>query len=46
MQKRLKDWYIDPDKLPKVNKTDMAGTIEFIKLYSKSHCVVIGEALA
>ena len=30
-QKKLKDKYKDPDVLPKVNKSDMAGTIEDIK---------------
>ena len=32
-KKRLKDEYKDPDMLPKVNKADMAGTMESIKEY-------------
>ena len=30
-QKRLKDEYKDPDVLPKVDKTNMAGMMETIK---------------
>ena len=30
-QRRLEDGYKDPDILPKVNKTDMAGTMMSIK---------------
>ena len=32
-QKRLKDVYKDMHVLPKVNKADMAGTMESIKEY-------------
>ena len=32
-QKRLKDVYKDPDVLPKVNKVDMEGMMEFIEEY-------------
>ena len=30
-QKKLKDEYKDPDMLPKINKSDMTGTMEAIK---------------
>ena len=30
-QKKLKDEYKDPDMLLKINKSDMAGTMEAIK---------------
>ena len=32
-QLRLKDEYKEPDMLPKVDKADMAGTMEAIKKY-------------
>ena len=40
-QKRLKNEYKDSDILPKVNKADMAGTMEAIKEYLRSHHAVI-----
>ena len=36
-QKRLKDEYKDPDVLPNVNKEDIAGMMEAIKEYLRSH---------
>ena len=41
-QKRLEDTYKDPDVLPKVNKTNMAG----MKEYLPSCCRVIRASLA
>ena len=40
-QKRLKDDYKDPDVLPKINKSDIAGTIEAIKEYLRLYCGVM-----
>ena len=45
-QKKLEDEYKDSDVLPKMNKSDMAGTMEFIKEYLRSHCGVIKAPLA
>ena len=45
-QKWLKNDYKDPDMLPKVNKADMAGTIDAIKKYPRSHGGVIRAPLA
>ena len=45
-QKRLKDVYKDPDMLSKINKADMAGTMESIKEYFRSHNGVIIAPLA
>ena len=39
--KRLEDRYKDPDMLPKVNKTDVAGTMDAIKEHLRSCCGVI-----
>ena len=36
-QKKLKDEYKDCDVLLKINKSDMAGTMEAIKKYLRSH---------
>ena len=36
-QKELKDEYKDPDMLPKINKSDMAGMMEAIKEYLRLH---------
>ena len=44
--KKLKDEYKDPDVLPKVNKADMAGTMESIKEYLRSYCGIIRATLA
>ena len=44
-QKRLKDSYKDPDVLPKVNKADMAGMMESIVEYLRSHCGVVRTPL-
>ena len=44
-QKKLEDKYKDPNVLPRINKCDMAGTIEFIK-YIRSCCGVIKAPLA
>ena len=35
-QKKLKDDYKDPDMLPKINNSDMTGTMESIKEYLRS----------
>ena len=45
-QKKLKNEYKDPDMLPKVNKSDMAGTMEAIKECLRSHLGVIKAPLA
>ena len=45
-QKKLKDEYKDLNMLPKINKSDMAGTIETIKEYLRSCCGVTGAPLA
>ena len=45
-QKKLEDEYEDPDMLPKINKSDMAGTMESIKEYLRSLCGVIKAPLA
>ena len=45
-QKRLEDDYKDPDMLPKVNTADMAGTMEAIKKYLRSHYGVIRVPVA
>ena len=36
-QKKLEDEYKDPIVLPKINKSDMTGTVEAIKEYLRSH---------
>ena len=45
-QKKLKDDYKDPDMLPKINKSDMAGMMEAIKKYIWSHPGVVRTPLA
>ena len=45
-QKKLKDEYKDPNMLPKVNKSDMAGMMEFIKEYLRSCHRVVKTPLA
>ena len=40
-QKKLEDEYKGPDLLPKINKSDMAGTMESIKEYLRLHCSVV-----
>ena len=45
-QKTLKDKYKDPNVLPKVSKSDMAGTIEAIKEYLRLCCGVVRAPLA
>ena len=35
-QKKLEDAYKDPDVLPNINKSDMAGMMEAIKEYLRS----------
>ena len=45
-QKRLKDEYKDLDMLHKVNKADMAGMMESIKAYLRSHHAVMRMSLA
>ena len=40
-QKRIEDGYKDPDMLPKVNKADKEGMMEFIEEYLRSHHGVI-----
>ena len=42
----LEDDYNNPDMLPRINKSDMEGTIESIKEYLKSHHGVIKAPLA
>ena len=36
-QKKLKDEYKEPHMLPKIYKSDMAGTMEAIKKYIRWH---------
>ena len=45
-QKKLEDKYKDPDVLPKINKSDMAGKLEAIKAYLISHQGVMRAPLA
>ena len=45
-QKRLKDEYKNPDVLPKINKTDMAGSMESVKEYIRSCCGVMRAPFA
>ena len=45
-QKRLREEYKDPDVLPKVNKCEMEGIMESIKVYLRSCCCVIRATLA
>ena len=45
-QKRLKYEHKDQNMLPKVNKADMAGTVESIEEYFRSCCGVIRAPLA
>ena len=45
-QKKLEDKYKDPDMLLKINKSDMAGTMQSIKEYLRAHHGVIKEPLA
>ena len=45
-QKRLEDEYKDPHMLPTVNKTDMAGMMETIFDYLRSHHGVVRAPLA
>ena len=45
-QKKLKYHYRDHDVLPKINKSDMAGTMEVIKEYPRLHHDVVRASLA
>ena len=45
-KKKLKDEYKDPDVLPKVNKSDMAGMMEAIEEYLRLHHGVVRVPLA
>ena len=45
-QKRLEDDYKDPDVLPRINKSDMAGTKEAIEKYPRSCHGVLRAPLA
>ena len=45
-QEKLKDEYKDPDVLLKINKSDMAETMESIKEYLRSHHGVVRAPLA
>ena len=45
-QKKLKDEYKDPDWWQKINKSDMMGTMEYIKEYLRSCHGVIRAPLA
>ena len=45
-QKKLEEEHKDPDVLPKINKSDMAGTMESINEYLRSHCGVVKAPLA
>ena len=45
-QKRFKDKYKDPNMLLEINKFDMAGTMEAIKEYLRSHDGVVRVPLA
>ena len=44
--KKFEDEYRDPDVLPKINTSDMAGMIESIEEYLRSHHCVIKAPLA
>ena len=45
-QKKLKDNQKDPNMLPTINKSDMAGTMKAINKYFRSHCGVVRASLA
>ena len=45
-QKKLKDEYKNPDMQPKINKFDVAGTMESIKEYLRSHHGIVRVPLA
>ena len=45
-QRKLKDEYKDPNLLPKINRSDMAGTKEAIEEYLRLHRCVIQAPLA
>ena len=45
-QNKFKDEYKDTDEMPKMNKSDMGGTMEVIKEYLKSCHIVIRAPLA
>ena len=40
-QKKLEDEYKDPNVMPKINKSDIAGMMEAIKEYLRLHCGVV-----
>ena len=40
-QKKLEDEYMDPNMLPRINKSDMAGMMESIKEYLRAHRGII-----
>ena len=42
-QKKLKDEYKDHGMLPKINKSDMAGTMEAMEEYSDHVKVLLGH---
>ena len=44
-QKKLKDEHEYPNVLPKINESDMAGTMDSIKEYHRLHCGVIWAPL-
>ena len=43
---KLKDEYRDQDVLQKINKSDLAGTMEAIEEYFRSYCSVMRAPLA
>ena len=45
-KEKLKDKYKDPNMLSTINKSDMAGMMEAIKEYLRSHCIVMRAPLA
>ena len=45
-QKKLEDEYKDPDELPKISKSDMAGMMEANKEYLRSHHGIVRAPLA
>ena len=45
-QKKLKDEHKEPDMLPKINKSNMTGTMESIKEFLRSYHGVVRAPLA
>ena len=36
--KKLEDEYVDPNMLPKINKSDIAGMMEAMEKHPRLHC--------